>query len=218
MATYLETVNAVLLRLRLSQVASWDASDYTQLIGQLVNEAKREVEDAHEWHALRTEIDASVVADDTSVTFTATATSERTRIIQVFNDTDDIPLYQKPRNRIIYLRNVGTTTNSRPDFYALSGYDSSGNITLELWPTCDGAYTLTLDCINPQADLSENATRISVAPEPVRLRALALALAERGDDQGQAFVQVMNEYQIALTDAVNRDKDNGPYHEAWVVV
>ncbi len=213
--TYLEAINGVLLRMRLSQVSSWDASDYTKLIGQFVNEAKREVEDAHEWHALRTTIDASIVATDTTVTFAGT--SERTRVIQVFNDTNNTPMFPRPRNRIVYLRNVGSTSDARPDWYALSGYNASGEITLDLWPGSDGAYDLTLDCINPQADLSSNNTRISIAPSPIRLRALALALAERGDDQGQTFAQVMNEYQIALNDAVVRDQDNGPDHEAWVV-
>jgi hypothetical protein len=213
--TYLEAVNAVLLRLRQSQVSTWESSDYSRLIGQFVNEAKREVEDAHEWHALRETISASIVVDDTTVTFSGT--SERTRIIQVFNDTDDCPMYQKPRDRIIYHRNVGSTTSATPNFYGLSGYDASGNIKLELWPTSNGSYDLLLDCINPQSDLASNNTRISVAPEPVKLRALALALSERGDDGGQPFQQVMQEYSIALTDAVNRDKDNGPYHEAWVV-
>ena len=213
--TFLEAVNAVLLRMRQSPVSAWDASDYSKLIGQFVNEAKREVEDAHEWHALRETIDASIVADDTTATFDMT--SERTRIIEVYNATDETWLHRKPRNRIIWHRNVGTTTSAQPCFYSLGGYDSSGYIQLELWPTSDGAYTLTLDCINPQADLSASNTRIKIAPEPIRLRALALALAERGDDQGQPFAQVMQEYQIALTDAVNRDKDNGPDHEAWVV-
>ena len=213
--TFLEAVNAVLLRMRQSPVSAWDASDYSKLIGQFVNEAKREVEDAHEWHALRTTISDTISAAETTATFGGT--SERTRIIEVYNATDTTWLHRKPRNRIIWHRNVGTTTSGKPCFYSLGGYNASGELQIELWPTSDGSYSLTLDCINPQADLSTNTTRITVAPEPVKLRALALALAERGDDQGQPFAQVMQEYQIALTDAVNRDKDNGPDHEAWVV-
>ena len=213
--TYLEAVNAVLLRLRQSPVSSWDASDYTKLVGQFVNEAKREVEDAHEWHGLRTTIDASVVADDTDAVFNGA--SQRTRIIRVYNATDDTAMFQKERNRIIYYRNTGTQTASQPCFYSMKGYSADSELEIELWPTSDGSYTLTLDCINPQADLASNATLIVVPPAAVKLRAVALALAERGDDQGQTFSQVMQEYQIALTDAVNRDKDNGPYYEAWYV-
>ncbi len=213
--TFLEAVNAVLLRLRQSEVSTWEASDYSKLIGQFVNEAKREVEDAHEWHALRETITASVVATDTEVTFAGT--TERTRIIAVYNDTENCMMHTKPRNQIIKYRNVGTTQSARPDFYALGGYNASGEIKLELWPTSNGSYDLVMDCINPQADLTSNNTRISVAPQPIAIRALALAISERGEDGGQPYLQVMNEYATALTDAVNRDKDNGPYHEAWVV-
>lgn len=213
--TYLEAVNAVLLRLRQSEVSSWDASNYSKLIGQFVNEAKREVEDAHEWHALRTTKPASIVADDTEAEFSGT--SQRTRIIQVFNDTDDSLMYPRERNWIIKQRNIGTTTSSQPCNYAMGNYGTAGAVKLELWPTSDAAYDLTLDAIIPQNDLVTNNDMIEVPPDAVKLRALALALAERGDDGGQPFAQVMQEYNIALTDAVNRDKDNGPYHEAWVV-
>jgi hypothetical protein len=213
--TFLEAVNYVLQRLRESSVSAYTSSDYSRLVGSLVNSAKREVEDAHEWHTLRETITGSIVASDTDVTFTGT--SDRTRIIAVYNDTEEHRMWPKPRNQIIKYRNEGTTQSGRPDFYALKGYDSAGEMELELWPDSDGSYDLILDCINPQADLANNTTRISVPGAPVALRALALAIAERGEDGGQPFQQVMSEYSIALTDAVNRDKDNGPYHEAWYV-
>ena len=214
--TFLEAVNAVLLRLRQSEVSGWDANDYSKLIGQFVNEAKREVEDAHEWHALRTTKSGSVVADDTEVEFADT--TQRTRIIQVFNDTDDSLMRPRPRNWIIKQRNIGTTTTAKPCNYAMGNYGATGTVKLELWPSSDAAYDLTLDAIIPQTDLATNNNMIEVPPDPVKLRALALALGERGDDGGQSFAQVMREYDTALTDAVNRDKDNGPYHEAWIVV
>jgi len=87
--------------------------------------------------------------------------------------------------------------------------------------TADGAYTLTMDCVNPQSELTNNNDVVSIPAEPVVLRATALALAERGDDQGQSFAQLMNEYQIALNDAVVRDRDNAhsyPWDDTWIVV
>ncbi len=44
--TYLSMVNDVLTRLRESTVSSVTQNDYSSLIGSLVNDAKREVEDA----------------------------------------------------------------------------------------------------------------------------------------------------------------------------
>jgi len=44
--TYLESINASLKRLRENTVTSVTANTYSQLIGELINEAKREVGDA----------------------------------------------------------------------------------------------------------------------------------------------------------------------------
>ena len=49
MATYLDVVNNVLRRLREPTVQSVDDTPYSSMIGVLVNDAKREVEDATEW-------------------------------------------------------------------------------------------------------------------------------------------------------------------------
>ena len=215
--TFLEAVNFVLLRLRQSTVSGWDANDYSKLIGQFVNEAKREVEDAHEWHALRTYALSALIGSG-SETAEFSGTNQRTRIIQIFNNTNDTPMHALPRNEIVRRRNIGTTTTARPDFYSMSGFDNQGRVRIELWPSSDDSYVITMDAIVPQDDLDNNNTMITVPPDPVKLRALALALAERGDDGGQPYTQAMREYDIALTDAVSRDKDNGPYHEAWIVV
>jgi hypothetical protein len=47
--TYLEAINKVLRRLREDEVASPDTSAYSKLIGELVNDANRMVEDAWDW-------------------------------------------------------------------------------------------------------------------------------------------------------------------------
>ena len=51
MATYLETVNNVLRRLREPTVSSVNESSYSAMIGVFVNDAKRNVEDAYNWNA-----------------------------------------------------------------------------------------------------------------------------------------------------------------------
>ena len=51
--TYLDLVNDVLVRLREAQVASVSQNTYSALIGKLVNDAKREVEDSWNWDTLR---------------------------------------------------------------------------------------------------------------------------------------------------------------------
>ena len=54
--TYLEAVNSVLRRLREDEVVSVSANPYSKLVGELVNDAKRLVEDAWDWSSLRNTI------------------------------------------------------------------------------------------------------------------------------------------------------------------
>ena len=54
--TYLDLVNDVLVRLREAQVASVSQNTYSALIGKLLNDAKREVEDSWNWDTLRNTI------------------------------------------------------------------------------------------------------------------------------------------------------------------
>jgi len=60
--TYLELVNGVLRRLRENQVSAVDQNPYSLLIGDLVNDAKRIVEDAWDWSALRTTLTITTTA------------------------------------------------------------------------------------------------------------------------------------------------------------
>lgn len=50
--TYLQLVNDVLVRLRESTVSSVSQTPYSNLIGALINDAKREVEDSWQWSQL----------------------------------------------------------------------------------------------------------------------------------------------------------------------
>lgn len=52
MRTYLQLVNDVLVRLRESQISTVSQTPYSTLIGALVNDAKREVEDSWQWSHL----------------------------------------------------------------------------------------------------------------------------------------------------------------------
>ena len=61
--TYLEMVNNILKRLRERQVSSVNENTYSALIGVLINDAKREVENAWDWSALRTSFAATTSAN-----------------------------------------------------------------------------------------------------------------------------------------------------------
>ena len=52
--TYLNIVNNVLRRMREEEVSSIQENTYAKMVGDFVNDAKRTVEDAWDWSALRT--------------------------------------------------------------------------------------------------------------------------------------------------------------------
>ena len=85
--TYLELVNGVLRRLREDQVSAVDQNPYSLLIGDLVNDAKRIVEDAWDWSALRTTLTISTTAD--IFNYVLVGSGNRIKIIDVINDTSN---------------------------------------------------------------------------------------------------------------------------------
>ena len=54
--TYLDLINDVLVRLREPQVLSVSQNTYSSLIGKLINDAKREIEDSWNWDVLRSTV------------------------------------------------------------------------------------------------------------------------------------------------------------------
>lgn len=206
MATLLQTINKVLVRLRESEVGTPSETDYSKLVCRLVNDAVHEIQSAHSWNDLKTTVTASVSATDTDATFSGTNT--RTRILDVYDSTSDDRMFKRDREWIIKQRELSTSTATQPTWWAFKGYDSSGNVEIELYPEVDGAYTLTADVILPDADLTSGSDVIRAPEQAVYLRALALAIAERGEDGGSLFADAMQQYQIALNDAVTFERDN----------
>ena len=93
MATYLETVNNVLKRLRERTVATVDETPYSSLIGVLVNDAKREVEDSHNWSGLRVTLSTSTTAD--VFNYELNGSGNRITILDVINDTTNVFMQPK---------------------------------------------------------------------------------------------------------------------------
>jgi len=85
--TYLQLVNSVLRRLRENEVTTVDQNSYSKLVGELVNDAKRIVEDAWDWSTLRDTLTVDTVADTFS--YALTGTNYRSKTLDVINDTSD---------------------------------------------------------------------------------------------------------------------------------
>ena len=86
--TYLSLVNSALRRLREDEVSAVGNTAYSKMVGDFINDAKRVVEDAHDWSALRTTIVVPTVANTTE--YSLTNAGERVKLYTVINDTSNL--------------------------------------------------------------------------------------------------------------------------------
>ncbi len=203
--TYLEIVNRVLRRLRKQQVSSVTASTYSTLIGELVNEAKREVEDAHEWVELETGITLSTQA--TVGSYTLSNFGRRARIKRVHNETNKGEIRSAAWGWFQRQVDFTDAINSQPAYWRLIAPIDDDPV-IEFYPLPDGVYSISVYGLVPQEDLESDATSVKVAPWAVYLGTFALALSERGDDRGTDIGKAQAAYQTAVADAIAIDTQN----------
>lgn len=178
-------------------------NDYSILIGKFVNDTKREVEDAHDWLALRTNVSLNTVASTTN--YTITGTNQRTKILDVLNTTQNSRLYPVSHGFINTSLHLGTSTNGSPYYYRVRGIGSSDELVVDIWPTPDAVYATIWDCVVPQADLSADSDTLTVPYLPVVLGAWARAVSERGEDESTNTSDANGLYISALGDAIQLD-------------
>lgn len=214
--TFLQLINKVLVKLRETQVSANDESEYSSLIGVFINEAKREVEDAWQWTALRTNKTVSTVASQYSG-YAITGALDRFHILRVWNDTDDFQMSVVPDEYIDRVNLTSTVQSAAPCYYRMSGADSNGDPTFDVFPTPDGVYTLNFRMVVPQDDLSADADTLTIPWRPVVQKAYSLALGERGEDGGIPFSEADAHYEKMLSDAISQDAARVPHENTWCV-
>ena len=220
--TFRGLINEVLIRLREDTISSdWSGdindsttvSAYEKVIGALVNDAKRYVEQRHDWLVLRQTVDISTVASTKNYNLSS---GQEIKIIDVINNTTGTQLSQVSRaylNSIMY----PTDPTGEPLYYGFNGVDASKNLKVDLSPIPINAETLSFDIIKYQDDLTEAATVISVPEKPVVLGAWAMAIAERGEDGGTQSSLMASEALEALKQAIMVDSGNTRYETDWYV-
>lgn len=214
MATYLDVVNNVLRRLREPTVTSVDDTPYSSMIGVLVNDAKREVEDATEWNALSSTVTVSTV--DGTYNYTLTGAGTRFRVIDVINDTTNILLQNAPTSWMTQ-QFLYTSDNDKgtPMYYNFNGVDSNGDTQVDLFERPDGVYSIRFNLIIPQATLSSDTTRVLVPDHLVAMLAYAKAIAERGEDGGNLSSEAYALYKNALANEVAIERNRYEAEMSW---
>jgi hypothetical protein len=201
MATQLQTVNRILVRLREDEVSTVAASAYSKLIATFVNDAKEELEDMWFWTANESEIDTSILSDGTRV-YDLTTTTDRSFLVRqvedqsplAFDITDgqegclfDIPLKQLQEWRESF---KGTPDDvAQPNIFAIKPDSDGRGYSIEMQQGSSTARTWRSHWYIPQAILATDGTddnTVIILPErPIYLRALFTALNERGEEMGE---------------------------------
>lgn len=212
--TYLQAVNSVLRRLRETEVATVNATTYSKLIGEFVNDAKNSVEAAYNWNALSDTLTATTSADLFS--YVLTGSGVRFRVVDVLNDTKDTVMRLAPTH---WMNTQFLPTNPQkgsPNYYNFNGQDGNGDTLVDLFPIPDGVYTLRFNVILPQAPLASDSTVIKVPADVVIQNAYARALVERGEDGG---LQSSEAYALArnlMADYISLESNRYLEDTNWV--
>ena len=85
--TYLQLVNNALRRLRENEVTTVNATTYSKMVGDFVNDAKTFVESAWDWSALRTTLTANTQED--VFNYVLTGSQNKIKVLHAYNDTSD---------------------------------------------------------------------------------------------------------------------------------
>jgi hypothetical protein len=218
--TYLEVINKILIRLREPEAITPMDSEYAQLIGQFVNDIKREVENSWEWLGLRQTLTITTEASTTD--YSLVGAGDRYTIKDAFNSTREHRMRKVPYIWIRRQLDQVDVQNSSPYYYDVQGEDSNGDPTVILWPIPDGVYTLNYYCVVRQPDISSKSasagsTIITVPWEPIYLGAYALAIEERGEENGTQLTRAQDAYKVSLADHVALDMQKTEYEDTWTV-
>lgn len=214
--TYLQLVNNVLIRLREEQVDAVGQTTYSALVGKFVNDAKRIVESAWEWTALRDTLTIPTVVGQKD--YALTGTTNEVRIMEALNTTSKLWIRQVPRQTIVRNYGLHDIVDGAPDSYTVYSINSAGNTVVRVWPRPDAVYSMEFNVLKHQDDLSSDADRLLVPHRPVEALAFALMVAERGESGGLSAQELMQYADSLLSDAIALDANSNPEDLTFQVV
>ena len=218
--TYLELVNAVMRRLRESEVStvqgSGNSNSYARLIGDFINEAKAQVESAWDWSALRTTLTLTTTSG--VFNYELNGTRNNFKVLDVWNDSDNIEMLYKDANWFNREFLTATPQTGTPMFYNFNGVSADGDTQVDLYPVPDAVYALRFNVTQRNLALADDADATVLPTRPIILLATAMAIEERGEDGGQQSMNAYAAAQSALADEIAMDAARHPEDTIWYSV
>lgn len=214
--TFLQLVNSVMRRLREEQATTINESDYSTLIGDFVNDAKRMVEDAWDWKSLRSDFNVTTVAGTS--TYTLTGSGNRLEILHVYDTTNNVELRRLSLADVNKYKVQTDDTNGTIIGYTVSHVDSNGDVVIKLHSTPDEVASLQIKAVLRPNDLEDDSDRLLVPSAPVVQYAYSFALRERGETGGQGATEQAAFARQELTNAIALDAALSPDELIWDTV
>lgn len=214
--TYLEIVNAVLRRLREREVSSVQATAYSKLIGDFINESKSQVEAAWDWSALRSTLTLNTTAN--VFNYELNGAQNSFKVLDVWNDSDDTEMQYKASSWFNREFLTASPQLGTPLYYNFNGVSADGDTQVDLYPIPDAAYALRFNITLRNQELSADTDNMVIPKRPVILLATAMAIEERGEDGGQQSMNAYAASQSALADEIAMDAARHPEDTIWYSV
>lgn len=211
---YLQAVNSVLRRLRENEVSSVQDNSYSKMVGEFVNDAKRQCEDAYNWNAITTTLTANTTAN--LFNYVLTGSGQRFRIVDVINTTNKYFLQMETTSAMNQYFLTQSNQKGVPQYFNFNGVDSNGDTQVDLYPIPDGAYTLSFNIVKPSVALSSDSDLITIPSEPIIFNAVARAIAERGEDGGMASSEQYALFKQSLSDAIALESGRYLEEDSWM--
>jgi hypothetical protein len=210
--SYLDVVNKVLKRLRESTVTTVTETDYSSLIGDLVNDVKVEIENSWDWSALRTTLTIDTSASIFSYEFTDS--NVRMRVLNAYNDTDDFLMTQKPGSWFDQqFMDYDAAVEGSPMYYNFNGTSADGTIAVDVFPIPDGVYTLHFNVALPMTELTADADIVYLPSDLLVAGVVSRAMEERGVDGGNQNAELR--YKMLLADYIAIDASKREDETTW---
>lgn len=212
--TYLELVNDVLVRLREPEVSTVNENVLSKLIGKLVNDSKRQVEDAYNWNALTATM--TIVTEANTFNYGLVGLGTRFKVIDAYNHTLKTQLVgistTAMNNRFL---SQATPPTGSPVEYNFNGLTAAGDTQVDLFPVPTTAETIFFNVYIPQEKLVNDSDVMLVPDEPVLLGAVARALVERGEDGGLSSSEAYALYRASLADYIAIESSRYEEESTW---
>lgn len=214
--TYLELVNDVLIRLREPEVSTVKENTLSKLIGKLVNDAKRQVEDAYNWNALTATL--TTITEPNIFSYGLTNIRQRFKVLDAFNATRKYRLNNQTTAKMNEHFFLSTRQYGMPTEYNFNGITAAGDTKVDLWPVPTSKDNISFNLYLPQDNLKNDGDILLTPAEPIILGAFARALVERGEDGGLNSSEAYALYKASLADAIALESTRYIEEDGWEAV